>query len=82
MTELLLDWHDPFLTVEEQDGLLGWHLGVSLLTSNGICKLCRVYRAVDNQCTSPNLHELYPSSLEKEGQAMRKWMDADQGHGV
>ena len=38
MTELLLDWHDPFLTVEEQDRLLGWHLGVSLLTSNGICK--------------------------------------------
>ena len=28
--ELLLDWVDPFLTVEEQDRLLGWHLGVSL----------------------------------------------------
>ena len=28
--ELLLDWLDPFLTVEEQDRLLGWHLGVSL----------------------------------------------------
>ena len=27
--ELLLDWLDPFLTVEEQDRLLGWHLGVS-----------------------------------------------------
>ena len=27
---LLLDWLDTFLTVEEQDRLLGWHLGVSL----------------------------------------------------
>ena len=27
--ELLLDWLDPFLTVEEQDRLTGWHLGVS-----------------------------------------------------
>ena len=30
MTEMLLDWLDPFLTVEEQDRLMGWHLGVSL----------------------------------------------------
>ena len=30
MAELLLDWIDPFLTEEEQDRLLGWHLGVSL----------------------------------------------------
>jgi len=30
VVELLLDWLDPFLTVEEQDRLLGWHLGVSL----------------------------------------------------
>ena len=30
VTELLLDWLDPFLTVEEQDRLLGWHFGVSL----------------------------------------------------
>ena len=30
VVELLLDWFDPFLTVEEQDRLLGWHLGVSL----------------------------------------------------
>ena len=30
VTELLLDWLDPFLTVEEQDRLTGWHLGVSL----------------------------------------------------
>ena len=30
VTEMLLDWLDPFLTVEEQDRLLGWHLGVSL----------------------------------------------------
>ena len=29
LEELLLDWLDPFLTVEEQDRLLGWHLGVS-----------------------------------------------------
>ena len=28
--ELLLDWLDSFLTEEEQDRLLGWHLGVSL----------------------------------------------------
>ena len=30
VTELLLDWLDPYLTVEEQDRLLGWHLGVRL----------------------------------------------------
>ena len=30
VTELLLDWLDPFLTEEEQDRLLGWRLGVSL----------------------------------------------------
>ena len=30
VTELLLNWLDPFLTVEEQDRLLGWHLGVRL----------------------------------------------------
>ena len=28
--ELLLDWLDPFLMVEAQDRLIGWHLGVSL----------------------------------------------------
>ena len=28
--ELLLDWLYSFLTVEEQDRLLGWRLGVSL----------------------------------------------------
>ena len=28
VTELLLDWLDPFLTAEEQDRLLGWHLGL------------------------------------------------------
>ena len=28
--ELLLDWLDPFLTVEERDRLMAWHLGVSL----------------------------------------------------
>ena len=26
--ELLLDWLDPFLTVEEQDRLTGWHLSM------------------------------------------------------
>ena len=30
VTELLLNWLEPFLTVEEQDRLTGWHLGVSL----------------------------------------------------
>ena len=30
VTELLQDWIDPFLTVEEQDRLMAWHLGVSL----------------------------------------------------
>ena len=29
VTEMLLDWLDPFLTEEEQDRLTGWHLGVS-----------------------------------------------------
>ena len=28
--ELLLDWLDPFLTEEEKDRLIAWHLGVSL----------------------------------------------------
>ena len=28
--ELLLDWFDPFLTTEDQDRLVGWHLGVSI----------------------------------------------------
>ena len=28
--ELLLDWLYSFLTVEEQDRLTGWHLGVSI----------------------------------------------------
>ena len=27
--ELLLDWLYSFLTAEEQDRLMGWHLGVS-----------------------------------------------------
>ena len=30
VTELLLDWLYSFLTVEEQDRLTGWHLGVSI----------------------------------------------------
>ena len=28
--ELLLDWHAPFLTEEEKDRLIAWHLVVSL----------------------------------------------------
>ena len=32
--ELLLDWLYSFLTVEEQDRLTGWHLGVSLSEIN------------------------------------------------
>ena len=28
--ELLLDWPYSFLTAEEQDSLMSWHLGVSL----------------------------------------------------
>ena len=30
MEELLLDWLYSFLTAEEQDRLMAWHLGVSL----------------------------------------------------
>ena len=30
VTELMLNWLDPFLTVEEQDRLSGWHLGIVL----------------------------------------------------
>ena len=30
VAELLVDWLDPFLTVEEKDRLVGWHLGVRL----------------------------------------------------
>ena len=30
VSEMLLDWLSLFLTVAEQDRLLGWHLGVSL----------------------------------------------------
>jgi hypothetical protein len=30
VTELLLEWLDPFLTVEEQGKLLGWHMAENL----------------------------------------------------
>ena len=30
VVELMGDWLDPFLTEEEQDRLLGWHLGVRI----------------------------------------------------
>ena len=35
VTELLLDWLYSFLTVEEQDRLLAWHLGGSLYPDGG-----------------------------------------------
>jgi len=28
--ELMLEWMNPLLTIEEMDRLVGWHLGVSL----------------------------------------------------
>ena len=37
--ELQVDWLDPFLTVEEQGRLLGWHLGVSLNSDARECDL-------------------------------------------
>ena len=30
VTELLLDWLDPFITRVEKDRIVAWHLGVSL----------------------------------------------------
>ena len=30
VTELLLDWIDPFITRVERDRMVAWHLGVSL----------------------------------------------------
>ena len=30
VTELLIDWMPPLLTIEEKDRLIAWHLGVSL----------------------------------------------------
>ena len=30
VTELLLDWIDPFITRVERDRMVTWHLGVSL----------------------------------------------------
>ena len=30
MTELLLDWFNPFITRIERDRIVAWHLGVSL----------------------------------------------------
>ena len=33
--QLLLDWLKSFLTVEEQDRLLGFHLGGELFTRRG-----------------------------------------------
>ena len=33
--ELIFEWINPLLTVEEMDRLVGWHLGVSKLTGRG-----------------------------------------------
>ena len=30
VTEMLLDWLDPFITRVERDRIVAWHLGVSL----------------------------------------------------
>ena len=30
VTEMLLDWLDPFITETERDRIVAWHLGVSL----------------------------------------------------
>ena len=30
VTELLMDWLDPFITRVERDRIVAWHLGVSL----------------------------------------------------
>ena len=30
VTELVLDWLDPFITRVERDRIVAWHLGVSL----------------------------------------------------
>ena len=35
MEELLLEWLYSLLTAEEQDRLMGWHLGVSLSANGG-----------------------------------------------
>ena len=35
VTEMLLDWLDPVLTVEEQEWLLGWHPGGEPVAVNG-----------------------------------------------
>ena len=32
VTVRMLDWMDPILTTDEADRLVGWHLGVSLLS--------------------------------------------------
>ena len=29
VTELVLDWHDPFITRVERDRIVAWHLGMS-----------------------------------------------------
>ena len=35
MTELLLDWLDPFITRVERGRFMAWHLGVSLYPAGG-----------------------------------------------
>ena len=34
VTELLLDWLDPFITRVERDRIVAWHLGVGRLSLN------------------------------------------------
>ena len=36
VTELVLDWLDPFITRVERDRIVGWHLGVRLSQEWGI----------------------------------------------
>ena len=38
VTELLLDWLDPFITRVERDRLTGWHLGHGIRLSRKIHK--------------------------------------------
>ena len=38
--ELMLEWMNPLLTVEEMDRLVGWHLGVSLRQALRVVLFC------------------------------------------
>ena len=61
--ELLLDWLDPFLTLEEQDRLLGWHLGVSFTLMR------------ENVVSAPSFHSSRETFSDKQlllGRALSK----------